>query len=434
VNKEILYDLLERPATTLGHLLGLTKLTDLHNKWITEAWDSDKPQAMLAFRGSYKTTAVVILGIIRYLILFPKKRILLIRKTQKGDASPTLQTISRMLEMDGVKWFYEGITGQSVFKIIKNTATQVRLSTLPLWYKEASISVYGINDSITGNHGDVIVTDDILNIQDRVSAAARQQTLNRFYELQNVIENTGDVKLIYNGTRWHKDDIWQTIENIGAEFHEYPASKYWELLFPKEQLDIKYRSMTPALYAINYELSYATDDSLLFQNPNMDGKMNTEGWRQGEWCYIHIDAAYGGKDFSALTLAQGNNRLGLIWQEHIQRHIPEIVRLYRQYKCRGIICETNADKGYVAEELKKYNLSVISYSEKENKQIKIANYLLRSWNKLHWCPETSPEYMSQILDWTDDSNGHDDAPDSASSLQRYLDNRRAPEMPKMTEE
>jgi hypothetical protein len=434
MNKTILYDLIERPATTLGHLLGLTKLTTLHDKWIQEAWDADTPQAMLAFRGSYKTTSVVILGIIRYLILYPKKRVLLIRKTQKGDSAPTLQTIARMLGMPGVQWFYEGIHEQPVFTITENNQVKVRLSTLPAHYKESSINAFGINDSITGTHGDVIITDDILNINDRISDAARTQTKNRFYELQNVIENTGDVKLIYTGTRWHQNDIWKTIKDIGADFHEYPASAYWTHLFPEEQLETKRRSMTPSLFAINYELTFEADVNLLFQNPNMTGVIDPELWRKGHWVYMHIDAAYGGKDTTAITIAQDNNRRGIILEGHVQKYLTRIKSLYNKYHCRSILCEKNADKGYLAEELRKYNTRSVAYNEKENKQIKIANYLLRAWDRLQWTPDSDPEYMAQILDWSDTSTGHDDAPDSAASIQRFFDSMRSIDMPKLTED
>ena len=419
-NSKTLEDLILRPATTLGRLCGFDKLAALHDRWIREAWDSDKPTAMLAFRGSYKTSAVIIVGIIRRLILFPDRRILLIRKTQKGDASPTLQTIARLMANEYARLFFRDIHGFD-FSVTENTQTRFRLSTLPDHFKEASINAFGIGDSITGTHGDDIVTDDILNISDRVSAAARQQTLNSYYELQNIIENTGNVKQIHNGTRWHPQDVWSAIARSDAEFHEYPASGYWNLLFPPEELEKKRASMTPALFAINYELSFLKDESLLFQDPDMTGSIDGELWRKGNWAVMHIDAAYGGSDTTALTVAQGDNRLGRLWEGHVQNRIGEIAGLYRLYNCRAVHCESNADKGYLARELGKAGLNAVQYHERETKAVKIANRLFPVWKKLKWCPETDAEYMAQVLDWSESAKGHDDAPDSAATIQRIVD-------------
>jgi hypothetical protein len=65
----------------LGRLLGYDKLTPLHDRWIRECWDTMGSHALMAYRGSYKTTAVVTVGIIRYFLFFPDSRILVIRKT-----------------------------------------------------------------------------------------------------------------------------------------------------------------------------------------------------------------------------------------------------------------------------------------------------------------------------------------------------------------
>lgn len=419
-NQKTLNDLIYRPATTLGRLCGYDRLTALHDAWIRQAWDSDGPQAMLAFRGSYKTSAVIIIGIIRYLILFPDRRVILVRKTQMADAAPTLQTISRLMGLEIVRLFFTDIHGGE-FRITENTQTRLRLSTLPAWYKEGSVNAFGIGDSITGTHGDAVVTDDILNINDRVSAAARQKTLNSFYELQNIIENTGRVKQIFNGTRWHPQDVWEAVSKAGAEFHEYPASLYWNGLFPEGELEKKKASMTPALFAINYELTFMKDESLLFQDPDMSGVIDGELWRTGQWAVMHVDAAYGGSDTTALTVAQGDNRLGRLWEGHVQNRVAEIAGLYRKYRCQAVYCENNSDKGYLARELEKAGLGVVKYHERENKAVKIATYLYPPWKNLKWCPETDAEYMAQVLDWSETAKGHDDAPDSAASVQRIVD-------------
>ena len=56
-----------------------------------------------------------------------------------------------------------------------------------------------------------------------------------------------------------------------------------------------------------------------------------------------------------------------------------------------------------------------------NKHVKITTYLYKHWNNIYWHSETDPDYLNQILDYTEEAE-HDDAPDSASSLCRKLYN------------
>ena len=66
-----------------------------------------------------------------------------------------------------------------------------------------------------------------------------------------------------------------------------------------------------------------------------------------------------------------------------------------------------------------YDFYVVDYSEKMNKFLKIATYLKKNWHRIWWLPDTDKDYINMILDYTEFAE-HDDAPDSAASLVRYL--------------
>jgi hypothetical protein len=55
-----------------------------------------------------------------------------------------------------------------------------------------------------------------------------------------------------------------------------------------------------------------------------------------------------------------------------------------------------------------------------NKYLKISTYLYKYWPKIVWIEGTDPEYLNQIMDYTEDA-AHDDAPDSAACVVRSLD-------------
>ncbi len=57
------------------------------------------------------------------------------------------------------------------------------------------------------------------------------------------------------------------------------------------------------------------------------------------------------------------------------------------------------------------------YHEDMNKYIKISSYLKAYWNKIEWLEDTDPDYMNEILDYTENAE-HDDSPDSAASMIR----------------
>jgi hypothetical protein len=59
-----------------------------------------------------------------------------------------------------------------------------------------------------------------------------------------------------------------------------------------------------------------------------------------------------------------------------------------------------------------------------NREIKISTYLYKKWNELICDNDTAPEYMNQILDLKQGSNGHDDAADSAASLLRGMEDAK----------
>ena len=57
-----------------------------------------------------------------------------------------------------------------------------------------------------------------------------------------------------------------------------------------------------------------------------------------------------------------------------------------------------------------------------NKYVKISTYLRKNWKNITWLDETDPEYINEILDYSEFAD-HDDSPDSAASLLRYMETR-----------
>jgi hypothetical protein len=272
----------------------------------------------------------------------------------------------------------------------------------------------GIGTSITGKHADIVVTDDIVNLKDRISRAERERTKVQYMELQNICNRHG--RFINTGTPWHKEDAISIMPNV-KRYDCYSTG-----LIPRDKLEALRNSMSDSLFSANYELKHIADKDAMFQNPQFT---NDERLIYGGMA--HIDAAYDGEDGTAYTifnqLADGRIiGFGKRWNRHVDDCLEEIGIYHRQLQAGSISCEKNADKGYLAKELRGLGYHVNSYSETMNKFIKISTHLRRNWGKVVWLERTDPEYINEILDYSEFAE-HDDSPDSAASLLRNLDKR-----------
>lgn len=136
----------------------------------------------------------------------------------------------------------------------------------------------------------------------------------------------------------------------------------------------------------------------------------------------HIDASYGGTDGTAFTILKKYEdkfiAFGMRWDKHVDKCLNTISNYMRIYKVGSIFCERNADKGYLEKELRSRGILASGYNETMNKFIKISSYSRKSWSNITFLECTDPEYLSEILDYTENAP-HDDSPDSLASLIRH---------------
>lgn len=407
MNDKLVRSLRDHPVK-YAHLCGFDLLTDLHNEWIRSMIMEPNDYTLLGHRGSYKTTCLSF-ALALMIVLKPNKTIFFVRKTD-DDVIEIVAQVKKILESDLFAYIVQEIYG---VELTLTTASSYKIDTNLNESARGQVQLQGmgLNGSITGKHADYLYCDDLVSVRDRVSKAERLQTIRQYQELQN-IKNRGG-RIFNTGTPWHKEDC---ISTLMPNIHRYTVYDTG-LISPEQQKQLR-NAMSPALYAANYELQHIADADALFSAPRFY-KGNTEDIYNGK---AHIDAAYGGSDYTAYTILKRKSNGGYIgygklWQGHVDNHLSSIQTLHKQYRAGTIACEKNADKGYLARDLRAKRLPTAEYSEKENKYIKIATYLRREWQNIEWLPETDPDYLNQILDYTENSE-HDDAPDSAASLIR----------------
>lgn len=397
----------DRPVE-LGHLLGFNKLTELHNEWIKDMIIGTEDETLQAHRGSYKTTCVSI-ALSAIIILYPNDKTLFQRKTS-ADVQEVVAQVKKILLSQPMQYISKKIWGAPV-QLTMDRYDQINTNLAANDPRGTpQLVAMGCGGSITGKHFDRIFTDDIINVDDRTSKAERERTKTVYQELQN-IKNRGG-RIFNTGTPWHKDDAFTLMP---------PAKKYdcYETgLIDAEKLEDIREHMTASLFAANYELRHIASDKIIFTPKKPEAEANNV--EQGR---CHIDASYGGADYTAFTICKKKDGfyyvLGKLWQKHVDDVEDEIISIRKRMNAGRISCEDNGDKGYLGKDLRKRGERTHVYHESMNKYLKITSYLKAVWDKVVFVEGTDEEYIRMICDYTEDAE-HDDAPDSLASMVREL--------------
>ena len=333
------------------------------------------------------------------------------RKTDT-DVKEIIAQVKKILLSEVVQAFVKIIYGVRLV-LQQDNATQLSTNLSADVKGTPQLWACGIGASITGKHFDVIITDDIVNQNDRISRAEREKTKLIYQELQNV-KNVGG-KIINTGTPWHKDDCF----SIMPEAQKYDC--YSTGILSEQDIAELKSKMTSSLFAANYELKHIASDDVIFFAPQIGE--SAELVKNG---MSHCDAAFYGEDYTAFTAVTIHDGFyyvfGKCWRKHIDDVIDECVKWHNKFLCQKLYIEKNADKGYVAKEFRERGVRVVSYHENENKYVKITTHLKFIWDKVRFVEGTDQAYIDMICDFNDNAE-HDDCPDSLASLIRALPKR-----------
>lgn len=402
-------DLVKKKPVAFGLENGFNDLKDIHNEWLKSFLFSKEDMTLQGHRGSYKTTCLSI-AIAILIVIYPNKSIMFMRKSD-DDVKEIVLQVAKLLNTDIYQSLSQSLYGTGIV-MQKQSAFEINTNLRQDNKGGSQLLGTGSKSSLTGKHADIIFTDDIINVDDRISKAHRERTKLVYQELQN-IKNRGG-RIVNTGTPWHKEDAFTIMPNI-TRFDCYSTG-----LMDDTKISEIRSKMTASLFAANYELKHIADKDAMFTNAVIDDGSNTEKIYDGQ---CHIDASYGGEDGTAFTIAKevGDKIyvFGKLKQAHVDDVLNELESYRVQYRGGTLHTETNADKGYLA---KKIQNPKKTYHEKMNKYIKISTYLKSNWDRIVFIKGTDNEYITQILDYTENAT-HDDAPDSLASLIRETMNK-----------
>lgn len=389
-------------------MVGFKDLTDeLHGKWMQHIIYGDDDYSLQAHRLSYKSSCLSV-ALAMWEVLFHSKNALFMRKTDT-DVAESIAQAQKVFENEAFRHMAEVLTGSEIFLTTANS-TSMTVSTYDSPRGAEQLVGCGCGGSLTGKHADLIICDDVVNLQDRLSKAEREKTKAIVRELRNIV--TRDGRIVFIGTPWHAEDAFTLVK----EPDRYDC--YSTDLITPEKLQKLRDSMTASLFAANYELRHIASDDVIFCDPvtGADPALAEQG-------ICHIDAAYGGEDYTAFTICNkksGNYYVfGKLWRKNVDDCTAEIIKYRKALNAGGIYCEDNGDKGYLARDLRQKGERCVTYHESMNKFVKITSYLKAEWKHVVFVAGTDQEYINQICDYTETAE-HDDAPDSLASIVRKL--------------
>lgn len=396
----------------LGHLIGKTKLTDIHSEWIiyTFGTKDGEDKSLQAPRGHYKTTAIDVTGTIWNLLFNPNDRIAIIRKGF-NDSTAVLNTIKQSFaipELQKLFYYVHGIVPKLKIKKQNRLLFNFKKDVT----QEGSVDAYGYKTNLTGWHYDKILCDDIITLRDRVSRAEREAVKEIVREIRTNIIDPGK-SCMFVGTPWHKDDAW----SVCPEPMKYYMSDC--NILSAEEIENKRSVTIPSLFAANYLLKHIADEGVLFS----DAKFERWKFDNRNTTVAQLDAKFSGDHTNGLTFMQIERKSGHLqtatycFPEHIDDRLDYVEELYKKYDTGTLYIETNADKGFVAKELKARGMRVKTYHEKMNKHIKISTYIKKHWDNIYFHFHSDDEAIAQITEYREGQEP-DDVPDSIASLLR----------------
>lgn len=410
----------------LGRIVGKDLLTELHSRWIIDCWYGPPGvhTSHQAHRNAYKTTAETEVGSAHYFLTGHYNETVALVRENSQVASESLAAIIKIMQHEDYRTIFLAANGVLPDMTIARGDAML-LACKETITKEHNLMAYGVATIKTGSHFDIIHCDDIITIQDRLSKAQRERTIQGILEIRTNIIKPGKT-CHFVGTPWHPEDGWK----------HCPTPTKDDVLstgvLTQEQMDEKKALTTPSLWAANYLLKHMADESNIFKE-----RAYIEPWTMAHpyHAVAHLDAKFSGGHTNGFTimswLPDGRIQIhGRVFHDHVKLEFDNIKRICQRFKVNKLYVEMNADKGFVADELEKPSKTGIPgvyigtdpkyggrYNERMNKHVKISTYGLKWWDKLVWDVETDAEYISQVLDYMEGQEP-DDAPDSMASLLR----------------
>lgn len=214
----------------------------LHGELCTFTTEGKSKKLILIPRGHLKSSVITVGYTLQQICKNPKVRILIANATYQMAKTFLSQIKYHLQKNEKLKDLYGDLTsGADKWSESAITVTTPD-ETAYLEKKEPTVTVFGIGGSLTGQHYDIIILDDLVN-RDNISTKDQIEKVKLFYkDCQPLLEKPHGRMLIV-GTRWDYADLYGWImesPEIAQDFDIMVKRAYegdfgkGTILFPKK--------------------------------------------------------------------------------------------------------------------------------------------------------------------------------------------------------
>ncbi|KKN53493.1 hypothetical protein LCGC14_0601900 [marine sediment metagenome] len=199
------------------YIYGFNLLDDETHRVFVDEVCSDKSKRLGRFwpRGTYKTTIGSVGGSIEELRQDPELAIL-IAMNSGTNAAKVLSEIKAILRNNVA---FTHLYGNWLYRCPREQQYSLIINRRQRPQKSGSIDVIGKDSSVTSQHYDLIILDDIVDEKDRDSVAERDKTKRFMNDVIDLLNPGGRIRL--RGTFWHHEDVYAyLIEDLNLELQE----------------------------------------------------------------------------------------------------------------------------------------------------------------------------------------------------------------------
>lgn len=287
----------------------------------------------------------------------------------------------------------------------------------------SQITGYGCGIRGGKGFGGFLAIDDANKPADIYSDLLRQKVVRYFEETLLSRLNGSDVPILNIQQRLHTQDLSAAlIEKYNFETLKRPLLVDGVCQLPKQYSKERIQELqtNELMFLAQYQQEPTEWINDAFKGLQWAEDKETELIYNG---ISHIDKGFDGADGTAFTIGNEKNGIiylfGKLWEgKHIDDCLADISFYRQQFRSGTNFTEKNDDKGYLGKNFP----NTATYQESMNKHFKIMTYLYPNWKRIKFIKGTDEAYIRQIQGYCEKAK-HDDAPDSAASLIRYLKER-----------
>lgn len=364
-------------------------------------------------RGYGKSDILVLLAL-TIMIYFNREILILVCTRTQERSIELVSTIGHFLRVLGVSGSYAQ----------KTLRTKENIGEIGFRKAQPTLKTQTLLKTIKGNHVDIVVMDDPLDPNDEYSDAIKRRARKIFNEMDNLRIPKKPLKLIAIGQYVAEDDMYIELEK-GSPQNGVKVLTAWHGTIPQLDRDKEDYLKTHVLrdWGMNYEGIFYPQDDTIFANLNF---LNDFMQSPATFSLASIDIAFGGGDFTAISIAypiaNGICVLGFAFKQGIYEILPEIAKIFLNFKVSHLCYEKNNDHSWTIEKQLRPitpNISISRMTQRLNKDLKIGQFISQHKEKLNFFrypffSKEQDEYRKQFIEYP--LGTHDDAPDSLANL------------------